>query len=75
MKDYDHKIDCWSLGCIMADMLKLTPTYAYTREKLEIGANHDEKYLFEGNSCYPLSPMGETCIMGNKEKCPYGPRD
>ena len=47
-QDYDFKIDIWSLGCIFAELM-------YTWSP---GCNDSkERYLFKGNSCYPLSPM------------------
>ena len=48
-RDYDFKIDIWSLGCIFAELM-------YTWSP---GCNvSKERYLFKGNSCYPLTPIG-----------------
>ena len=42
---YDHAVDVWSLGCILAEILM----------HLE-GAAYKKSTLFKGDSCYPLSP-------------------
>ena len=49
--DYDFKVDIWSLGCILAELM-------YTWQP----GNHNpkERYLFKGNSCFPLSPRDGT---------------
>jgi serine/threonine protein kinase len=45
---YDFKVDVWSMGCIFAELM-------YTWKP---GQNDpDSRYLFKGNSCYPLSPI------------------
>jgi len=49
---YDSKADVWSLGCILAEVLMSTSNYS--KEKLTT----QEKILFPGLSCYPLSPKG-----------------
>tara|TARA_B110000285_G_C15062558_1_gene583203 strand:+ start:775 stop:1023 length:249 start_codon:yes stop_codon:yes gene_type:complete len=47
--DYDFKVDVWSLGCIFAELM-------FTWQS---GINNpDNRYLFKGRSCYPLSPSG-----------------
>lgn len=47
-KDYDAKIDVWSLGCIYAELLGMIKEHAAT--------HFDRGPLFQGTSCFPLSP-------------------
>eukprot|EP00356_Strombidium_inclinatum_P010057 CAMPEP_0170493260 /NCGR_PEP_ID=MMETSP0208-20121228/13611_1 /TAXON_ID=197538 /ORGANISM="Strombidium inclinatum, Strain S3" /LENGTH=153 /DNA_ID=CAMNT_0010769159 /DNA_START=363 /DNA_END=824 /DNA_ORIENTATION=+ len=49
---YDHKIDLWSLGCILGELLLRAEDYSI-RE-------NPTKVLFPGSSCYPLSPVSST---------------
>ena len=58
-KNYDQKIDMWSVGCILAEML------LKVEQKLQAGQGHqstdsakNEFNIFPGKSCYPLSPPG-----------------
>jgi serine/threonine protein kinase len=46
-QNYDFKVDIWSLGCIFAELM-------YTW----LPGYHDpeSRTLFQGGSCYPLSP-------------------
>jgi mitogen-activated protein kinase 1/3 len=47
-KNYDSKIDVWSLGCIFAELLQ---------GMKEFSANiYDRLPFFPGQSCFPLSP-------------------
>lgn len=47
-KEYDYAIDIWSIGCIFAEILKLVK---YNKD------NQNKRLaLFQGNSCFPLSP-------------------
>ena len=48
-KDYDSKIDQWSLGCIAGEMIMFTDNNRKDK-------THSKKILFPGNSCYPCSP-------------------
>ena len=43
-------MDLWALGCTYAEMLRSTDPYK--RLKLAL----PDKYLFCGDSCFPLSP-------------------
>mmetsp|Transcript_24443 Transcript_24443/g.37907 ORF Transcript_24443/g.37907 Transcript_24443/m.37907 type:complete len:111 (-) Transcript_24443:291-623(-) len=43
----------WSFGCIMGEMIPCTKKY------LQEGVNLSERTLFQGRSCYPLSPPGD----------------
>ena len=58
-RQYDQAIDMWSFGCILYELLR------YTLKKVDNFAYEDfqkERYLFQGDSCFPLSP----CKVVNK---------
>ena len=45
--DYDEKIDIWSIGCVLSDIIN------------QLDTNSSQKYdrtIFPGSSCFPLSP-------------------
>lgn len=48
-KEYDGKIDQWSLGCIMGELIMFT-------DKNRLEKKSAKKILFPGSSCYPCSP-------------------
>ena len=48
LMDYNKKVDTWSVGCILAELIRYTEEY---RDQYP-----EEKYLFSGDSCFPLSP-------------------
>jgi mitogen-activated protein kinase 1/3 len=48
-KEYDTKIDQWSLGCIAGELIMFT-------NENRIEKKFPKKILFPGNSCYPCSP-------------------
>jgi mitogen-activated protein kinase 1/3 len=64
-KNYDKKIDVWSLGCVFAEMLSLirdnSPYYA------------ERGPLFPGKSCFPLSPGAAN--SGSNNGYPAGQHD
>lgn len=52
---YDQAADMWSLGCILYELL-----HSMNETKKEEQINSGDVFrhtLFNGNSCYPLSPM------------------
>lgn len=51
---YDAGIDMWSVGCILAEMLKTTDSYQGKKDEEEQG--EFSRVLFTGTSCFPLSP-------------------
>ena len=60
-KNYDSAIDIWGLGCILAEMLFcVSANKAASRgEALKVSYGRkieDARFLFQGNSCFPLSP-------------------
>ena len=56
---YDDKIDIWSLGCIFAEM-----AYMWNQK----GRDASNRYLFQGNSCFPLSPNKNDKVKEDKEE-------
>jgi hypothetical protein len=50
------------MGCILGELLTLTPRYQKVREKKEANGIV-EHYLFEGDSCYPISPMNQEDVV------------
>lgn len=49
-KNYDTAVDMWSMGCVFAEMLYCTDVYKAENKNLE------NRFLFPGSSCFPLSP-------------------
>ncbi|CEL91798.1 unnamed protein product [Vitrella brassicaformis CCMP3155] len=47
-ENYTEKIDCWSVGCIFAELLNMM--------KENVPYHSDRGPLFPGSSCFPLSP-------------------
>jgi len=52
-RQYDQSADMWSFGCILFELLK----YTCKDEKQSKKDFLKERYLFQGNSCFPLSPI------------------
>mmetsp|Transcript_30629 Transcript_30629/g.47010 ORF Transcript_30629/g.47010 Transcript_30629/m.47010 type:complete len:214 (+) Transcript_30629:415-1056(+) len=49
-KEYDSSLDVWSMGCVAAEMIACTKAYR------DSGVSVDNRFLFTGSACYPLSP-------------------
>jgi mitogen-activated protein kinase 1/3 len=49
-KNYNSAIDIWSTGCILSEMISCTEQYKAN------GVNSQDRFLFTGSSCFPLSP-------------------
>jgi len=64
-KNYDTKIDVWSLGCIYAELLGMMKEHAPTFL--------DRGPLFPGTSCFPLSP--DTNARAKKSGFPVTHQD
>ena len=54
-KNYNSKIDLWSLGCIFAELLQMLEEHAESPL--------DRSPLFPGTSCFPLSPDSNAKII------------
>ena len=65
-KSYDQAQDMWSFGCILYELIKFT-TSTIRKNKALKKQFEKERFLFEGTSCFPLSPMrndkGETTTV------------
>jgi serine/threonine protein kinase len=48
VSNYDTRVDIWSLGCVFAEL-----AYMWDNET----NNPDNRFLFTGSSCFPLSPV------------------
>lgn len=57
--DYSFQVDVWSIGCTMAECIRMTDKYRSLNEEC-IAKNHNKRCLFTGTSCYPLSPVKNT---------------
>lgn len=51
-RQYDQASDIWSFGCILYEIIKYTLKTDATFDK----EFQRQRYLFQGSSCYPLSP-------------------
>ena len=70
-RNYDEKIDCWSMGCILGELLTLTPAYARMQAHIQAQNNNNYRFIFQGDSCYPISPCVEinSVQTPSHEKC------
>ena len=85
-KDYDAALDVWSLGCILAETLRCSQIQldAIMKEQSKHKTLSDkevqsviteavkQRFYFEGNSCYPISPIhnsknNDTNIVSNDD--------
>ena len=65
-KQYDFASDMWSMGCIIHELLKYLQypkdTNSFKKEFQKI------RYLYQGNSCFPLSPCNKEDDDDEKDK-------
>mmetsp|Transcript_19393 Transcript_19393/g.29770 ORF Transcript_19393/g.29770 Transcript_19393/m.29770 type:complete len:196 (-) Transcript_19393:442-1029(-) len=50
---YDEKVDLWSAGCILQEMILCQRNYKQY-------VNSDQRIMFPASSCYPLSPKEDS---------------
>ena len=65
-KHYDQASDMWSLGCIIYELLQ----YMYFKKDDLLFKKEFQKhrYLFQGYSCFPLSPCSDNNSKKNESK-------
>jgi len=51
-QDYNQASDIWALGCILGEMMACSS--AYSKSENYLGS--DDRFMFRGTSCYPISP-------------------
>lgn len=61
-KNYNKAVDIWSLGVILSELIYCSDSYVKDK-------NFDSynRYIFNGSSCYPLSPTSKLTISSNDE--------
>jgi mitogen-activated protein kinase 1/3 len=64
-KSYDQSADLWSMGCIVYELLMYI-TFKGSDEQFK-KEFQKTRYLFQGNSCFPLSPFGKKDKDKEKE--------
>jgi serine/threonine protein kinase len=52
VENYDQRVDIWSLGCVFAEMM-------YVWDKPENEKDVEDRFIFPGSACNPLSPMAK----------------
>ena len=52
-KHYDQASDMWSFGCILFELMK----YATRESDISQEDFTKERFLFQGNSCFPMTPL------------------
>jgi hypothetical protein len=50
-KNYNTSVDIWGLGCILGELL-----YCANNKKNDRKFDPNNRFLFAGKSCFPLSP-------------------
>lgn len=58
---YDFKIDMWSVGCMLAELMSCS-----NKSNCE-GRKKHFQVLFKGMSCFPLSPCKEMLLNPDSE--------
>jgi serine/threonine protein kinase len=56
-KDYDTSADMWSVGCILGELLKISEPYSSRADPKSLALLVNNRVLFGGTSCFPLSPI------------------
>ena len=60
-KHYGSAVDVWSTGCILSEMISCTDQYKAN------GVSPQERFLFTGTSCFPLSPCERMKATNSKK--------
>ena len=59
--EYSTQVDIWSIGCVLGEMLNFTDDYKAA------GIKTEDRFVFEGSSCFPLSPCQEMRESENND--------
>ena len=51
-KNYDKAADIWSLGVLLSELIYCSNPYSGSQN-----FTPDNRYIFPGKSCYPISPL------------------
>jgi serine/threonine protein kinase len=72
-KHYDQASDMWSLGCIIYEILQYVQT---NRSETFYDDFPSKRYLFQGGSCFPISPcVKKQKVYADKKKRVIGKTD
>ena len=69
-KDYGQALDMWSVGCILAELLQIvlpaegSPVLRNSLDGIFSAMQNEQRVLFEGNTCYPLTPL-KNVVLGH----------
>jgi len=64
-KSYTSAADMWGVGCVFGELLQMI--------KGNVAENSERRPLFQGASCFPLSPVNGPCML--IEELPVGIQD
>lgn len=64
LPQYSFAADMWSLGCVLAELLFASEDYQGQKR------SGDDRFLFQGNSCFPLSPFdaGDKSLISKDDQ-------
>ena len=70
-KQYDQASDLWSFGCIIFELLQ----YVQKNKETFYDDFQVKRYLFQGGSCFPLSPCKKKQAESDKKQNVIGTTD
>jgi len=56
-KHYDQASDMWGVGCIIYELLNYY--FSFKQSNIDLKDWVKSRFLFKGNSCFPLSPCSD----------------
>ena len=62
-KQYDYASDIWSVGCTLFELIQCCD-----KNVTETNSQLENRVLFPGQSCFPLSPCDQPRVTHNEEK-------
>jgi NIMA (never in mitosis gene a)-related kinase len=71
-KPYDTKVDVWSLGCVLYELIHLTPAFGYKGLGLVVNNIHDGTYIIRHSSAHSdnIQTLIATLIIIDPEERP-----